>query len=203
LSPYENIDDGTAMVLHYSNVAAAWMAAGRLSLARRLLEVLVDAAPGVPEPLNNLAVVENRLGRHLQALGLLERALGDFPDYPPLYVNAVHAAMAAGRPDVAQSIEERGRAVAEHDPFFLFARGRRLFETQRFKEAAEQFDAAAAAEPTSALLQAWLARACLSAGDYQRGREAWQRARELGPTVALVIDLERQFPELVTAAAEP
>lgn len=199
LSPYEPIDDATAAALHYNNVAVGFMAAGRMTQAERLLTVLADVASDAPEPTNNLAVARNRLGQHSDALRLLQGALARFPAYPPLYTNAIHAATAAGLPDLARQLEARGREVADRDPFFLFARGLRLYETKSYTLAARQFERASAAEPASPVLQAWLARAYLSAGDADRGREAYDRARELGPRASVVRDLERQFPELVHA----
>ena len=196
VSTYEPIDDATAVALHYSNVAARRMAEGALAEARRLLEVVARGAPAVPEPLNNLAVALQRLGRPVEALAVLDDGLQRFPRYPPLYTNAVDAARAAGLRDRARAYEERGREVAQRDPFFLFARGLRLYEAERYPDAAEELERACEVAPESSILHAWRARAHLAAGDLGRARAAYVRARDLAPTGAAVRQLERELPDL-------
>ncbi|MCC6526749.1 MAG: tetratricopeptide repeat protein [Polyangiaceae bacterium] len=196
LTPFELVGDATVLALRYSNIAVDWMAHGRLAEAERLLGVLAELAPGVPEPLNNLGVARTRAGRPAEALALLELGLARFPSYPPLYTNAIRAAGAAGAPEVAHAIELAGSDVAERDPSFLFARGLRLYRSQSYGAAAVDFERATAVSPKSPDLHAWRARAYLSAGDLDLGRDAFETTRRLAGAAALVRELERQFPVL-------
>jgi Tfp pilus assembly protein PilF len=192
----EPVSDAAIVALHYSNVAVTRMVQGRLDEAGRMFEALIEAEPGVAELYNNYGVLLNRQGRHREALGWLERGLTAFPSYPPLYTNGVQAARAAGKTDRATQIEARGRAVAEHDPSFVFARGMYLYERKSYAYAAAQFARAHGAQPESSLILAWLTRAYARAGDRQRAREAFAETRRLAPHGAEVRELATQFPDL-------
>ncbi|MEJ7729698.1 MAG: tetratricopeptide repeat protein [Polyangiaceae bacterium] len=192
----EPISDAAIVALHYSNVAVTRMVQGRLDEAGRMFEALIDAEPDVAELYNNYGVLLNRQGRHREALDWLERGLTAFPSYPPLYTNGVQAARAAGKTARATEIEARGRAVAEHDPSFVFARGMYLYERKSYAYAAAQFERAHGAQPDSPLILAWLTRAYARAGDRQRAREAFAETRRLAPHGTDVRELAMQFPDL-------
>lgn len=192
----EPVSDATIVALHYSNVAVTRMVQGRLDEAGRMFEALIDAEPRVAELYNNYGVLLNRQGRHREALGWLEKGLAAFPSYPPLYTNGVQAARAAGDLGKANRIEAHGRAVAEHDPSFVFARGMYLYERRSYAYAAAQFERAHGAQPESALIVSWMARAYARAGDLQAARAAFAETRRLAPNGLEVRALTTQFPAL-------
>ena len=196
LALYEAIDDGAALALYYNNVAVDLMTSGKPAKAEHLLRFLLEHDPGVVELYNNLGVVLIRQGRHAEALSVLNRGIVRFAAYAPLYTNAIRAAQMLGRPDLSAWYEQRGRALAQDDPYFLFARALRFFEQQRFALAARQFERASAAKPDSPVILAWLARSYLSAGRKHDAADAYGRARKLAPREHILDELKHQYPEL-------
>jgi tetratricopeptide (TPR) repeat protein len=196
LALYETIDDGAALALHYNNVAVDLMTSGRPDKAERLLRFLLDREPSVVELHNNLGVILNRRGLHAEALGVLNRGIVRFPNYAPLYTNAIRAGQALHRGDLVAWYERRGQALEQGDPYFLFARALTLFEQERFTMAARQFERASEAKPDSPVILAWLARSYLSVGRRQDGADAYGRARKLAPRERILDELEAEYPEL-------
>lgn len=201
LAFYEPIDDGAALALYYNNVAVDAMTAGRTAEAERLFRFFLDREPTVVELHNNLGVLLNRTGRHEEALNVLTRGIARFPTYEPLYTNAIRAARALGLAEVAAFHERRGQEISQGDPYFLFARALSLYEREKYALAARTFARAADAKPDSPVILAWLARAHLSAGEREKGVEAFTRAQRLSPNERILRELLQQYPELDAAGA--
>ncbi|MCC6555392.1 MAG: tetratricopeptide repeat protein [Polyangiaceae bacterium] len=196
LAAYQSIDDGEALALHYNNVAVDWMLSGKARDAERLFRFWLARAPRDAELHNNLGVLLNREGRYRESLALLTRAIESFPEFNPLYTNAILAARGAGRIDLAAELARRGHELERDDPFFIFARALNLYQDDAFREAAEELERARAAKPDSPVILAWLARAYLRSGQRAEGREAFERVRQIAPDGPLSRELRVQFPEL-------
>lgn len=195
---YQAVDDATAVALFYNNIAVDRMLEGRVEEAERMVRYLLSRRPAMKELYNNLSVLLMRQGRYGEALQILEEAMGRFPAYQPLYTNAVQAARGAGRPDLAQVFLDRGRKVAEEDPFFLFNEGVNAFREGRLEFAEERFRKALKKQPNNPFLYAWLSRVLLQAGRKAEGVEAFRKAEELAPGHPLLRSLKDDFPVLAT-----
>jgi tetratricopeptide (TPR) repeat protein len=196
LATYRRIDDAAAIALYHGNLAALDMREGRLDHAERVLGFLAKSVPDVVEVQSNLAAALLRQRRYREALSVVEGALARFPTFKPLYTNGYVAAASLGDEALAAELERRGRALAEQDPIFVFARGVSSFERARYEDAAAAFEQALSAQSGSVLIQAWLVRAHLAAGHVERGVEAFARARRLAPEDARLKALALHYPEL-------
>lgn len=196
LSVYRTIDDAAAVALYYNNVAVDAMMSGKLDEAESMLTYLLTSEPQVEELYNNLGVLLNRRGRYEEALSVLQRGIARSPEYKPYFTNGLEAARGAGRADVARDFEERGMAIAERNPYFIFARAMGFYQNAKYEQAAEDFERAASVKPDSPIIYAWLTRAWMSAGDRERGLHAFLEARKLAPKSRVVHDLMEQYPEL-------
>ncbi len=196
MSTYAPIDDASAVALYHNNLAVDALLNGDAARAESTLAFLVDQRPGLAELHNNYAVTLLRQRRPREALSALERALALFPRYTPLYTNAIQAAQRADMPELARSYEAQGAEIQQGDPLFLVARGIRMYRRAEYQAAVAQFDKARDLVPDSFVVNAWLARAHLSAGNEKEGREVFHRVQQNRPEDARVRELERQFPEL-------
>ncbi|MGA9750647.1 MAG: tetratricopeptide repeat protein [Acidobacteriota bacterium] len=200
---YEPIDDVTAFGLFYNNIAVNRMEEGDLGYARKLMLFLIRNDPGLKEVYNNLGVLYNRSGRYHTALHLFQEAMRRFPNYQPLYPNAVDAANGAGDFALVRRLQERETALRRKDPLLYFTLGVERFTARDYPAAAQDFRRAIRAEPPSPILYAWLSRALLSDGQVSRGRSAYAKARELDPTLGILPTLRRQFPVLENPPSAP
>lgn len=197
-SDYEPITDGEALALHASNLAMELLSAGDPARAHRWLEVLVHQAPDLPEVQNNHAVALMRLGRHAEALEVLQRAIGRFAQFQPLYVNAALATRSLGLTGLAERYAEAAR-TSWSDPFLPFVRGTWLYEQGKFGAAVKLFERAAGLKPRSVLFLAWLARARLQAGDRAGARAAFAQAVEVNPLHPVLEEFHSLHPALADA----
>ncbi len=195
---YQSIDDATAVALFYNNIAVDRMLKGDVAGAEAMVRFLVSRRPGMKELQNNLGVILMRQGRFEEALALLQAAIGRFPAYQPLYTNAVQAARGARRPDVAQSILDRGRKIAQEDPFFLFNEGVNAFHEGDHALAESRFRAAIKRQSNNPFLFAWLSRVLLASGKEEEGVEAFRKAQEMAPNHRLIRSLRDDYPVLAT-----
>ncbi|MEW5765467.1 MAG: tetratricopeptide repeat protein [Acidobacteriota bacterium] len=195
---YESIDDATAVALFYNNIAVDRMLGGDIAGAESIVRFLVSKRPGMKELQNNLGVILMRQGRFEEALALLQAAIEKFPTYQPLYTNAVQAARGARRPEVAQSILEMGRKIAQEDPFFLFNEGVNAFHEGDYVLAESRFKAAIKRQSNNPFLFAWLSRVLLASGKEEEGVEAFRKAQEMAPNHRLIRSLRDDYPVLAT-----
>jgi len=196
-SLYSPIDDETAFVLFHSNRAVELLLKGHLAEAERLLSYLMERAPAVPEVYNNLGTILMRERRMQEATELYGQAIERFPNFVPLYSNAVSAAAASGLPDLVKLWRTAGQQVAQRDPAFSFAQGMLAFREGNFSAAATHFADALEIQPDDLTLLAWAARAHLSAGDFDQGRREVARIQQQTPSEAqraLLNALKSEFP---------
>ncbi|WP_394828200.1 transglutaminase domain-containing protein [Pendulispora albinea] len=196
LASYRRIDDAAAISLYFNNVAVYTMNEGRTDRAQRMLQFLVDERPNLAELHNNLVVTYLRQAQWNEALDAAAQAMKLFPNYKPLYTNAIQAAASAGKPDLARRFELRAQEIAGSDPLYVFARGLQHYQRTEYSLAAEQFERALAGHKDSVLIGAWLVRAHLSAGHREEGLDAFVRARKLAPNDRRLQELSERFPEL-------
>jgi hypothetical protein len=196
LALYEPIDDEAALALYYNNLAVDAMTGGHPDEAEHLLRFFLARSPSVVELYNNLGVLLNRTRRHAEALAVLQDGIARFPEYEPLYTNALRAARALGEPDAAAFYERRGQEISHGDPYFIFARALSFYDRAKFTLAAEQLERAAAAKPDSPVILAWLSRAYLSAGRWREGIEAFGKAERLAPGEQILVEMREKYPEL-------
>lgn len=202
MSTYAPIDDGSAVALYHNNLAVDALLNGDAARAESTLAFLVAERPALAELHNNYAVTLLRQRRPREALTVLEHALARFPSYTPLYTNAIHAAQRADMPELARAYEAQGAEVQQGDPLFLVAQGIRMYRRAEYDAAAAKFDKAHGLVPDSVIVNAWLARAHLSAGHEKEGIAAFHRVQLRGREDERVRELERQFPELRHLDAE-
>jgi tetratricopeptide (TPR) repeat protein len=177
LSLYHTIDDDAARALFYNNVAVDWMIAGRNDDAKRLFRVLVERAPSVAEPINNYGVLLMRRHERREALRVLETGIARFPDYRPLYANAIVAADSLGLADVVDRLDTQVRRLTSSDPIYVFGRGMRFLTRGAYAAAVKELARAHDAMPDSAVVLAGLGRAYVGAGDFERGKQALEEAK--------------------------
>ncbi len=196
---YERIDDTSALALFYSNLAVEEMRDGHLAAAERLLRFLSARAKDVAETRSNLAAVLVRQRRFAEALLVVRAAIAQFPTFKPLYTNGYLAAIGAGDDAQAEELAARGRELIDDDPIFLVARGVSDYERGRFAQAAKSFERARSDKGDSVVIQAWLVRAYVAAGDARSGAQAFERAWSLAPNDPRLARLAEEHPELKPA----
>jgi hypothetical protein len=196
LAIYDAVDDATAAALFYNNVAVDHLVAGEVDYAEKLLRYLLKSLPHLKEAQNNLGVVLMRQGRFQEALAVLQEGLQRFPDYQPLYTNAIQAAKGAGKPDLAKQFEAQGESIMKRDPFFIFNKGLERFEAKDYAGALVEFQSILSRQSTSPMLYAWIARARLSMGQEGEGTKAFKEAQRLAPFLPMLKVLRQEFPAL-------
>ena len=196
---YERIDDASALALYYSNLAVEDMRTGRVVQAERLLRFLGSHAKDVAEVRSNLAAVLVRQRRFADALAVVRDAVARFPTFKPLYTNGYLAAIGAGDEKLAEELATKGRELLDDDPIFLVARGVSDYERGRFAQAAKSFERARSDKDDSIVIQAWLVRAYVAAGDSRSGIAAFERAWKVAPNDPRLARIADEHPELRSA----
>jgi tetratricopeptide (TPR) repeat protein len=194
VSDYELLGDDEAVSLHFSNLAMEHLQKNDVKWAEKVLKVLIDRTPNLPELQVNYAAVLLREGRDEEALALLQKALERFPDFHPLYVAAAIAADNAGHDDLREKYAEAARN-AHVDPFVPFMRGVWLMEKNQYGAAEQLFSHARDMKPKSALFAAWLARAQLLEGNQTAALHTFALAQQLDPTHPVLEDFMKLHPE--------
>jgi tetratricopeptide (TPR) repeat protein len=85
----------------------------------RLFSRMLDTSPGVALPLVNLALVEMRQGRILEAHGRLEAAVELAPGHPKALAGLALTETLLGRPERGLALALRAREAAPQDPNIL------------------------------------------------------------------------------------
>jgi Flp pilus assembly protein TadD len=180
ISEYELLGDDEAAALHYSNLAMEQLAAGDTATPEKLLRLLVERTPKLPEIHNNLGAVLLRQGRAQDALAVLQRAIPLFPDFVPLYVNAALAARGSGLDALSDQYAVKARS-SWNDPFLPFVRGTWLLDRGHPAEAVKQLRRAVSLKPDSAMFHAWLSKALLQTNERVEARKEYEETRRLSP----------------------
>jgi tetratricopeptide (TPR) repeat protein len=193
VSDYQTIGDDEAAALHASNLAMDAFTRGEREQPLKVLKWLAERTPGLPEVRNNLAAVLLRRGRAREAMDVLQPAIDRFPDFVPLYVNAALAAQRLGDEQKSEELAEKARSS---DPFLPFVRGTWLLEKGKYQAAEQLIARARKMRPDSVTFTAWLAQAQLLTGKRDEARAMFAEAKRLQPGHPLLMELEKQHPEL-------
>lgn len=203
LALYDAVDDATAAGLYYNNVAVDHLLAGDLASAERYLTYLLRALPHLKEAQNNLAVILMRQGRNSEALDVLQDALTRYPEYQPLYTNAVQAARGAEQMKLAKQLEAQSERFLRQDPFFIFNQGVALYQKKDYAGALAEFHKILSRQPKSPMLYAWIAKVELSAGHIPEGIQAFEHAQSLAPFLPMLKAMRGEYPALQVVLAPP
>lgn len=180
VSDYELLGDDEAAALHYSNLAMEQLAKGDTATPERLLRLLVQRTPKLPEIHNNLGAVLLRQGRSQEALTVLQAAIAKFPDFVPLYVNAALAARGSGHDGLSDELAEKARS-SWTDPFLPFVRGTWLLDRGHPEEALKLLRRAVSLKPESAMFRAWLCKALIQTRNLEEARRELEETKRLNP----------------------
>lgn len=138
-------------------------------------------------------MANERLGEAEQQFRL---ALEEAPDLTAAKYNLALVLLKRGRTEQALILLEELTALRPEDTDFLFARGNALFQAARFDEAAVQFQAALAVDPTLKRAAFGFARSLQEAGEATRAIGAWERYLELDTTSSWAAAAQRNLKML-------
>jgi len=155
--------------------------AGRLEDAERILRVLLDNFPDVPEILHFYGILAHRRGRDDVAVESIEKAIAIAPTYADAYNNLGNIYNKAGQPEKAvnayrRAIELSPDNVAAHNNL-----GTVLKDLERFEEAAEQFGKAIELMPDNAELYHNFGNVFRKQGKFGEAAQAYRKAINLRP----------------------
>jgi Tfp pilus assembly protein PilF len=145
--------------------------AGRLDEAERHFAAAVTAEPKSAATRNNYGAILLRRGRAAQAAAEFEASLRLNPEQPSALVNLAQIRFSSGRPEDLRAARELFRRAHAITPDAEIARalaviavklGASLFEAGSHEEAAREFGAAVAADPSNLRAVVLLARAHLA-----------------------------------------
>ncbi len=139
--------------------AAQAASAGDFAQADRLYRAILAVRPREPEALHSLSIVRYQLGRHDEALSLVERLLALRPDFAEAHYSRGTMLQNLGRFEPALASFEKALALAPDNRDALQNRGVTLAALKRFDEALASFDRAIALDRNS--VDAHLARGYL------------------------------------------
>lgn len=129
--------------------AVQLIAGGDHAGAMRLVEVVLQRAPGDVTALNMLAGLKRHIGAHDEALALLDDAVRRAPNAAPLHFNRGNQLLAMARAEAAAAAYDRAIALRPDHQETRVNRARALamigvehFEAGAFSRALEFFDAA-------------------------------------------------------------
>jgi Tfp pilus assembly protein PilF len=189
---YERLDDTEQMVRHLdsalvldsnsvlalNNRAVAFMAAGDLYMARRLLSRALALAPNDPEVTNNLATVMVRQGVNEEALVMFQQVARQRPDWAePMYSIAT---IWAGRDQPDSALRYYDLALAR-DPYFVQAlndKGSLYQKRGNHARARIEWRRAFEIKPDYALAGLNLVRSFLEAGERDSAKAVLRRSKE-------------------------
>ena len=124
------------------NAALARQQAGELEEARELYERALEAAPGRPSVMNNLAAVYLSLKRYGEAKRLCQELLGRDPGDETALLNLGSCEDGLGAPEEALGCYDRALAIKADYAEALSNRGSVLLRLQRADEALASYDRA-------------------------------------------------------------
>jgi len=159
-----------------------------LQRARRLLERVLENAPGRVAALDLLGLVHMKSGASSQAASVYGRALEENPREPHRWRRAVDASLAAGRTAEAAQRADEGLLLFPGDYTLLRTAGMARLRNgepkraeHRFEEALGQAEEASLSSEVRAALLAQLGRARSRLGDVQAAETAYRKALDANP----------------------
>ena len=126
---YDDVTDEEAFVLFQNNVAVEKMLAGDVATAERMLRFLRERTPRpCPRCTTTSPWCCSRAGGLPRRWPLLQAAVEKFPNFRPLYANAVQAARRVGNEQLALALESKGKELLEDEPSWNFNEGMRSYQ---------------------------------------------------------------------------
>lgn len=162
----------------------AAFAAGRLAEAESCFRSSLQALPGRPSTMANLAATLQRLGRPEDALALLEEALLSHAGDASLWSLRGAALETLDRPADALASHERALAVEPLRIADRFHAGRLLLRLGRTQDALAALEAVCAASPEAAEAHYRRGQALMGLRRPDEALTAWESALALDPTLA-------------------
>ena len=158
----------------------AALEAGRLQEAELQFMASLQALPGRPSTLVNLAATRRRLGRPAEAIEPLHTALAAQPGDPEAWHHLGAALVDLGRHTEALQALDRAIAAGAADAGVHYRRGLALVALNRRPEAAQAWERALTRDDR--FVPAWVDLGTLmrDIGQHDRARQCLQRAVELG-----------------------
>src|SRR5947199_39737 len=120
---FKPIDDLTAAAHYYNNLGAEALLGGNLERARELITTATRIAPRFDKAINNLGVIQARLGDPAKALETYQRGLAISPESSTILVNMAHALQQLGRSQEADQTLAKVEAENTTNPFFFIYEG--------------------------------------------------------------------------------
>lgn len=155
--------------------------AGRLEQAEACFRASLQALPGRPSTMANLASTLLRLGRAAEALASVHQALTTAPREAALWTQQGLALAALGRDDEALASHQRALEIDATRAADHFHAGMLLAGQGRTEAALATFDAAARIEPERADLHYRRGQVLNALGRSDEALAAWDRALALDP----------------------
>jgi tetratricopeptide (TPR) repeat protein len=176
------------------NQLEAWQRLGQaLYQQRRLAEavpvlehLLAVQAASSPDQYHQLAEAYIATGRTVDAIGLLEYGLRQYPAERELYLAMAEAQSAAGDLVAADAWYARMLERWPQDAFAWAARGEVAVRREDMEDAVAYFEQATELNPEAVGYWKGLAGAAEATGHHKRAAEAYTRALELQPNDAVV-----------------
>jgi tetratricopeptide (TPR) repeat protein len=162
-------------------LALQYLEAGRNDRAVRMLEALLERAPGDVVVLNNLAIALQRTGELERAQALLTQAAEREPETATTWINL--ALLALDRNTSARALEhaERAVALAPESAKAHLARARVFLRQRKTAEAVRDLEACLRLDARELEALALLGETWLAAGSAAEARAAFARLRVQAP----------------------
>lgn len=160
------------------NQAATLIESGRLDDALRLIQAVLDRAPGEAEALHLAGFIAHSQGEHHRAIDLISQAIAHNPDKALFYFNLGYALLAIDDKEGGVEILRKGLALDSGHPTPWTNLGLALIELKRFREAVAALEHVLAIEP-EADVDVALASALVSAGEEDNNPSLIQQAISL------------------------
>lgn len=173
------ISDRRALAHYYNNRGAELMAthdAGAGDYLRAALRMDATFAPA----LNNLGVLQGRLGDTVAAAASFDTALRIDPTLTSALSNATALYQRLGDDNRAAQLGNRLRRVRDHDPFYQFMQGMQAERRGDYAKAVDDYRHAIHLYGNAHQFHFGLARAYFLLGENQRAMREMERARKLG-----------------------
>lgn len=185
--------DRTALALHYSNLGAERIRAGRMAEAREVLEVATQIDAELADGWVNLGVARRRLGDLDGAETAYRRALEADPEIALAYHNLAALLELRGHGEEAKKLLALADRRSNRNPWSYLALGDWALEEKRFDEAERLYRRARNLAPDNPETMAALGDAALATGRARDARRWLRKANALDPANPRVVSLSAKL----------
>jgi protein O-GlcNAc transferase len=183
LHPSARHGPGPRDAAHFQTLRQAWTIhqQGRLDEAERLYRDVLVSAPGQPDALHFLGVLQSQRGNTDTALALIEQAIQGAPSNAAAIYNRANILRDAGRRDEALASYDRVIALRPDHAGAVNNRGVVLHELGRHRDAIASYDRALAIKPDHADALCNRGNAQAELGQNAEALASYARALALAP----------------------